>query len=104
MSDLKSQLKTTCPPEVLRLVENFHNHIDVYTSGKYNETEIRQEYVNPLFEALGWDISNKANIADAYKVMLHEDAIKIDYERPRSSDRSTSLIGRSISWRMSCTA
>jgi len=34
---------TPCPEEVLRLVENFHNHIDTYKSNQYNETELRQQ-------------------------------------------------------------
>ena len=80
MSDeLKTdQNPTPCPNEVLRLIENFHNHINTYKSNQYNETELRQEFINPFFEALGWDIANKANIADAYKDVVHEDAIKIE--------------------------
>lgn len=30
-----------------------------YRSLAYNETQLRQEFINPFFEALGWDVSNK---------------------------------------------
>ena len=80
MSDPKSPLIISCPPEVLTLVQNFHEHADDYKSGKYNETQLRQQFLNPMFEALGWDVANKSNTAEAYKDVVHEDAIKIGQE------------------------
>jgi len=80
MSDPKSPLIISCPPEVLTLVQNFHEHADAYKSGKYNETQLRQQFLNPMFEALGWDLANKSNTAEAYKDVVHEDAIKIGQE------------------------
>ncbi|MDA8100613.1 MAG: hypothetical protein M0042_13430 [Nitrospiraceae bacterium] len=71
--------RLSCPPEVLRLVENFSRHVEAYKAGQYNETQLRREYVDPLFEALGWDIANRAGIAEAYKDVIHEDAIKIGF-------------------------
>jgi type I restriction-modification system DNA methylase subunit len=80
----KEQKKETrvisCPPEVLTLVERFEQNLDSYRSGKYNETQLRQEFLNPLFEALGWDMTNRAGYAEAYKEVIHEDAIKIGQE------------------------
>ena len=35
------------------------------------------EFINPFFEALGWDVTNKAGHAEAYKDVIHEDAIKV---------------------------
>jgi predicted type IV restriction endonuclease len=46
------------PGEVTELIERFDRNLDSYRSGKYNETQIRQEFVNPLFESFGWDIYN----------------------------------------------
>ncbi|MGH7808411.1 MAG: Eco57I restriction-modification methylase domain-containing protein, partial [Thermodesulfobacteriota bacterium] len=34
------------------------------------------EFVDPFFEALGWDMNNKQGYAEAYKDIIHEDAIK----------------------------
>jgi type I restriction-modification system DNA methylase subunit/predicted type IV restriction endonuclease len=48
-----------------------------YTSSTYNETQLRREFLDPFFEALGWDVSNKQGYAEAYKEVIHEDAVKI---------------------------
>jgi predicted type IV restriction endonuclease len=65
------------PQTVLDLVERFDRNIESYRSPAYNETTLRQEFVNPFFEELGWDIYNKAGSAEAYKDVIHEDAIKV---------------------------
>jgi hypothetical protein len=65
------------PESVIKLVENFHTHLDHYKSSGYNETEVRREYLDPFWKALGWDIDNEQGYADAYKDVIHEDAIKI---------------------------
>jgi hypothetical protein len=65
------------PPEVLALVDRFALHRDDYRSGNYNETQLRREFIDPLFEALGWDVLNRQGHAESYKDVIHEDAIKI---------------------------
>ena len=65
------------PPEIPELVERFGEHIDEYRNGHYNETQVRREYIDPLFIALGWDVNNTKGHAEAYKDVIHEDAIKI---------------------------
>ena len=54
----ESNMTTRAPDSVLRLIENFGNHIDHYKSTGYNETELRREFLDPFFKALGWDIDN----------------------------------------------
>jgi len=65
------------PKELLDLIDRFERNIQAYRNPSYGETELRVEFVNPMFEALGWDVINKAGYADAYKDVIHEDAIKI---------------------------
>jgi type I restriction-modification system DNA methylase subunit len=60
-----------------KLVERFSANIDSYKSQGYNETQTRNEFINPFFDALGWDIYNRLGYAEAYKDVIHEDAIKI---------------------------
>jgi hypothetical protein len=67
----------SAPETVVRLCRNFTEHLDHYKSQSYNETELRREYLDPFFKALGWDIDNERGYADAYKDVIHEDAIKI---------------------------
>ncbi len=64
------------PDAVLELVERFKNNIDSYKRPGYNETQVRREFIDPFFEAMGWDVANKKGYAEAYKEVVHEDAIK----------------------------
>ncbi|MDO9289511.1 MAG: hypothetical protein Q7T83_12070, partial [Thermodesulfovibrionales bacterium] len=65
------------PEEVLKLIERFARNREAYLSGQYNETQLRREFIDPFFEALGWDVNNRQGYAEAYKDVIHEDAIKI---------------------------
>ena len=65
------------PKEIADLVERFESNKESYKSGHYNETQVRREFVDPFFKALGWDIDNEQGFAEAYKDVIHEDAIKI---------------------------
>ncbi len=67
----------SAPKEVIRLVEQFERNLDSYKSGQYNEAQLRKEFLDPFFSALGWDMDNAAGLAEAYKDVVHEDAIRI---------------------------
>ena len=67
----------SAPTAVVDLVARFREHADAYHAGRYNETQIRREFIDPFFEALGWDVVNKQDYAEAYKDVIHEDAIKV---------------------------
>jgi len=62
---------------VRELVERFTTHRDAYLSSEYNETQVRREFIDPLFKALGWDVDNEQGNAEQWKEVIHEDAIKI---------------------------
>jgi hypothetical protein len=65
------------PPQVLELVQRFDRNHEAYRSPHYNETQVRREFLDPLFKFLGWDIDNEQGYAEAYKDVVHEDAIKV---------------------------
>jgi len=65
------------PAAVLDLIERFDRNADAYRAVSYNETQVRREFIDPFFKALGWDIDNTAGYAQAYKDVVHEDAIKV---------------------------
>ncbi len=65
------------PKQITDLNAKFDQNYDAYHTAGYGETEVRVEFINPFFEALGWDVSNKAAIAEAYKDVIHEDAVKV---------------------------
>lgn len=65
------------PKGVVELVERFRRNLDVYKRDDYKETRLRVEFVDPFFEALGWDVRNVQGYAEQYKDVVHEDSIKI---------------------------
>ena len=67
----------SAPSQIISLVERFERNREAYTSGQYNETQLRREFLDPFFETLGWDVNNQQGYAEAYKDVIHEDAIKI---------------------------
>ncbi len=65
------------PQEILDLIDRFDRNLQAYKQGRYNETQVRIEFIDPFFTALGWDINNKSGHAEKYKDVFHEDKIKI---------------------------
>ena len=43
----------TLPQDVAQVVERFHRNRDAYLSGQYNETQVRREFIDPMFVCLG---------------------------------------------------
>lgn len=80
-----SDTKTPAPESIVQLVERFALHRDQYQQTGYNETQLRREFLDPLFKALGWDVDNRQGHHEAYKEVIHEDAIRVE-ESTRAPD------------------
>jgi type I restriction-modification system DNA methylase subunit len=65
------------PKIIEELVERFAYNEEQYSSNTYNETQTRIEFIDPFFEALGWDVNNRKGYSERYKEVIHEDAIKV---------------------------
>jgi hypothetical protein len=65
------------PAKVLELVGIFERYADEYTSPDFKEVMLRQQFINPSFKSLGWDMENEAGHARAYRDVIHEASIKI---------------------------
>ncbi|WP_168165125.1 Eco57I restriction-modification methylase domain-containing protein [Anaeromyxobacter dehalogenans] len=48
-----------------------------YSASEYNETQLRREFLDPFFAALGWDVANRSGCAEAYKDVVHEPTLRI---------------------------
>jgi type I site-specific restriction endonuclease len=53
------------PEKIIRLVERFDENLDAYKQGRYNETQVRREFIDPLFQSLGWDVDSHKQLAEA---------------------------------------
>jgi type I restriction-modification system DNA methylase subunit len=65
------------PDPILTLIERFEFHRQAYILGKYNETQLRREFVDKFFSALGWDVDNNKGFSEKYKEVLHEEPVRI---------------------------
>ncbi|MEN6552700.1 MAG: N-6 DNA methylase [Methanobacterium sp.] len=68
---------TDAPEEIIELVEQFQRNIKAYKNVSYKEEQLKQEFINPFFKALGWDVDNTSRAAPQYKDVIFEDSIKV---------------------------
>ena len=66
------------PDNIRQLVERFEEHREAYRLSKYNEAQLRHEFLDPFLEALGWDLFNKQGFAETYKEVIHEDSLEVE--------------------------
>ena len=69
----------SAPKSVHRLVEKFHRDIARFKHRDYNETQLRVEFINPLFEALGWSVRDSAHVSHEDRVMIEGKPKRPDY-------------------------
>lgn len=75
------------------LTEHFAEQIEVLKKTQ-NETETRIQFINPLFDALGWDIDNtKRRAIDSDKDVVHEDKILVS-GKMKAPDYSFRIAGK----------
>lgn len=48
--------------ELNRLVEQFGKHLAAYKGANYDEANVRKDFLDPFFRALGWDMDNRAGL------------------------------------------
>jgi hypothetical protein len=68
---------TPAPDALLRLVDRFDQDRRVFVSADYKEEQLRLEFLNPFFAALGWDMDNKQGLSETFKQVIHEESIKV---------------------------
>jgi hypothetical protein len=67
----------SAPKQVSDLVERFERDRKVFLSPDYKEEQLRAEFLNPFFTALGWDMDNKQGLSGTFKPVIHEESIKV---------------------------
>jgi hypothetical protein len=86
---------TPAPDAIKRLVDLFDRERRVYQSPDYKEEQLRAEFLNPFFESLGWDVSNKAGLTEVFKPVIHAaDGSQLTAYSPRLSDSEPSAASR----------
>lgn len=68
MSEIKDKID--------QLVEKYEKNRDYYLTSHFNETMLRSEFLDPLFELLGWDIKNASGKNTSEREVLLEESLK----------------------------
>ena len=66
------------PDSIKRLVDHFDQNHSSYLSPHYKEAQLRQDFLNPFFIALGWDLYNENNFAEAYRDVIIESSVEVE--------------------------
>lgn len=62
--------------KVEQLISKYEADKSYYHGERYNETLLRSDFLDPLFEALGWDIKNNAGLSISEREVLLEEPLK----------------------------
>ena len=60
------------------LVEKYESNRNFYRTRNFNETQVRNEFLDLLFEVLGWDIRNMSGKKTNEREVLLEESLKAD--------------------------
>ena len=50
--------------KIEKLIYRFSEQEEFYKKSSYNETETRRDFIDPFFEALGWDVANTKGLLE----------------------------------------
>lgn len=64
---------------IRNLVDRYAQNRDYYITDRYNETQLRADFLDPLFELLGWDITNRGGRPTNEREVILEEPLRSNY-------------------------
>jgi hypothetical protein len=64
--------------KIAHLVQHFRTNQAQYHTTGYKEAHARQEFIDPLFAVLGWDVSNAQHAAPDYREVVVEPSLDVE--------------------------
>jgi hypothetical protein len=80
--------------EIARLVKHFTTNHAAFLAQGYKEAHARQEFIDPLFIALNWDVHNQQQAAPDYREVIVEDSLEMEGHEARKAPDYVFRIGR----------
>ena len=80
--------------EIARLVKHFSTNQVAFLAQGYKEAQARQEFIDPLFIALNWDVHNQQQTAPEYREVIVEDSLEMAGHEARKAPDYVFRIGR----------
>jgi len=69
------------PPELLNLMKKFEDNLEEHLHPSFNEDSTKNQFIDPLFELLGWDVNNKKGATEAWRDVLRQHSISVGAAR-----------------------
>ena len=63
---------------VAKLCRYFETNQTAFVAPGVKEAHVRQSLIDPLFEALGWDVRNSRMVAPQYREVIPEDSLDVE--------------------------
>jgi len=70
--DAKTRMKS--------LVERYEKHRSDHLSASYNETQLRNDYLNSFLKILGWDVKNDQKLPSFLREVIQEEPVEVEDE------------------------
>ena len=75
------------------LVEKYKMDRDTYLKPTYNETQLRNDFIDPLLKCLGWDVDNDKGKTQFLRDVIQEEYIEVEDESTKKNPDYTLRIG-----------
>src|SRR5438876_7087997 len=70
--------------ELIRLTASFKRGLSSYRGEGYDESALRNDFLTPLWRALGWDVENKEGLAQSLREVQIESRVHIEGRKKRA--------------------
>ncbi|MBU8901663.1 MAG: Eco57I restriction-modification methylase domain-containing protein [Victivallales bacterium] len=71
--------------QLIELVSSFKGAIKTFKESKYNETQVRNDFIDSLLMSLGWDVDNDARKNQFLRDVIQEEYIEVENEKAKKN-------------------
>lgn len=71
--------------QLAELVDSFKNGYTTFKDSNYNETQLRNDFVDSLLMSFGWDVDNEARKNQFLRDVIQEESIEVDDEKAKKN-------------------
>lgn len=71
--------------QLTELVSSFESGIKTFKESKYNETQVRNDFVDSLLMSFGWDVDNDAKKNQFLRDVIQEEYIEVEDEKSKKN-------------------
>ena len=75
-----TKTKEECSCQLNELVSAFEKDRNVFSTTRYNETQLRNDFLDPLLMSFGWDVNNEASKTQFLRDVIQEESIDVEDE------------------------